>query len=282
MRCEWQAFLNILPSALRQTVDKQGKETLQELRMRLGGAPELVAGNGSVWLPHRITKEDISFCINTTCRYSPWAASSVSKGYLTAPGGHRLGLCGEATISNGVMTGIREPTSLCIRVARDFPGIGRGADGVSGSLLLLGKPGSGKTTLLRDIVRQRSDQGNTSIAVVDERGEIFPYSRGQPCFPLGKRTDVLTGCSKAQGIEQVLRTMSPGTIAVDEITAEADCEALMHAGWCGVDLIATAHASCMRDLLARPVYRPIVESRLFDRVIILQQDKSWKEERLRL
>ena len=125
MRCEWQAFLSILPPALRLAVDKQGRETLQELRLRLGSPPEMITAGGSQWLQHPTTKEDISFCINTTSKYSPWSAYTVSQGYLTAPGGHRIGLCGEATVSGGAMTGIREPTSLCIRVARDFPGIGR-------------------------------------------------------------------------------------------------------------------------------------------------------------
>jgi len=281
MRCQWQAFLNILPPSLRQMVDNRGREDLQELRLRLGAAPELVTGTGSVWLPTVVTKEHLSFCINTTCKYSPWSVFSASQGYLTAPGGHRMGICGDAVYSGEKLNGIREPTSLCIRVARDFPGIAERI-GIRGSLLILGKPGSGKTTLLRDMIRQRSDKGNAAVSVVDERGEIFPYCNGQPCFPTGKRTDVLTGCRKPQGVLQVLRTMGPGAIAVDEITEEADCSALLQAGWCGVDILATAHAGSVNDLLTRPVYRSLVDSKLFDRVIVLQADKSWTEERLRL
>ena len=113
---------------------------------------------------------------------------------------------------------------------------------------------------------------------MDERAELFPSIQNQMCFVTGKRTEVMTGCTKQQGIEMILRTMSPEIIAVDEITAKEDCQALIHAGWCGVKLIATAHAGNKMDLLTRPVYRPLVESRLFETLIVLQPDKSFKLE----
>ena len=280
MRCAWKELLDILPVWLRQSVDRQGRDTLQELRMRRNQPPELITATGSVLLTRVVTGDDLLFCVNTASRYSPWTAGTASQGYITAPGGHRIGLCGEAVIQQGVMTGIRSPTSLCIRVARDFPGIGAQAAGLKGSILILGKPGSGKTTLLRDLIRQISDRGPGSVAVVDERGELFPVCRQEICFPTGRRTDVLTGCGKDQGLDAVLRTLGPGTIAVDEITAEADCEALTRAGWCGVRLIATAHASDTRDLKARPVYRRLLENGLFENILVLQPDKSWKLERM--
>jgi stage III sporulation protein AA len=134
--------------------------------------------------------------------------------------------------------------------------------------------------LLRDLIRQKSNQGSGCIAVVDEREEIFPYVHNQPCFSLGKHTDVLSGCSKTQGIEIVLRNMGPDIIAVDEITAAEDCAALLHAGWCGVRLLATAHAGSLKDLLSRPVYQPIIKSCIFDTVLIMNADKTWTAERV--
>ena len=282
MRCAWQAYLNLLPIRMRYEVDKLGKDTLQELRLRLDLPPELITSEGSKWLNDPTTQDDLSFCINAASKYSPWSARSTSYGYITAAGGHRIGLCGEATIINGQMSGITRPTSLCLRVARDFDGISNGAENIKGSVLILGKPGSGKTTLLRDLIRQRSEQGSGSIAVVDERGELFPYAQNQSCFPIGKRTDILSGCPKQYGIELVLRNMSPTIIAVDEITAEADCDALIKAGWCGVTLLATAHAENLADLYTRTVYKPIIRSRLFQTVLILQPDKSWRMERVKL
>jgi len=279
MRCAWQAFVNLLPLWMRQSVDRHGKNTLQELRLRIGMRPELISAEERLDLEREVDIEDLRFVINTASRYSPWAADSISRGYITAPGGHRIGVCGQVVSAKGIMNGIREPTSLCLRVARDFPGIS-GSGLRSGSVLIIGRPGSGKTTFLRDLIRFRSENGCGSIAVVDEREEIFPHWQDKPCFPPGKRTDILRGCGKAQGIEAVLRSMGPEIIAVDEITAEEDCAALLHAGWCGVELLATAHAGGVRDLLSRPVYRPVIEGKLFDRVIVLRQDKSWSLERI--
>ncbi len=275
MRCAWKELLSILPLWMRSEVDELGRDTLQELRLRLGLPPELVRSSFNVNMKATITRDDLHYIVNAASRYSPWSASSASQGYITAPGGHRIGLCGEAVMQNGQMTGIRSVTSLCIRVARDFPGIAQKIASVSGSVLILGRPGSGKTTLLRDLIRLRSERG--CVAVVDERGELFPQG-----FSTGSRTDILTGCAKTQGIEMLLRTMGPEVIAVDEITSETDCTALMKAGWCGVQLFATAHASSKEDLYGRAVYKPLVASRIFQTLVILRPDKSWKVERMEL
>ena len=280
MNCAWQAYLNILPLWMRTEVEEYVQTDLQELRVRTGLQPEAICYRGNFTLSRRATGEDIAFIINTASEYSPWAASTVSSGYLTAAGGHRIGLCGRATVSDRKMRGISAPNSLCIRVARDFAGIGSKAATVAESILIIGPPGSGKTTLLRDIVRCKSDRGPGSIAVVDEREELFPTYKGQACFYPGKHTDILSGCSKAEGIEAVLRSMNPEWIAVDEITSQTDCEALLHAGWCGVNLMATAHAGSLNDLVSRPVYKPLIDKKLFSTIIILQKDKSWTVERI--
>lgn len=277
MKCAWKELLAILPPLIRGDVDSLGKDDLQELRLRLGSPPELVCATKNIILAMKVTVQDIQFVINMASKYSPWLSGTLSQGYLTAPGGHRIGVCGEAIIKDGQMTGVRNPSSLCIRVARDFPGKVQDRELMTGSVLIIGVPGSGKTTFLRDLIRLRSNSGKGSVAVVDERGEIFPPL--SVFFP-GERTDVLTGCNKMEGMEAVLRTMGPETIAVDEITSETDCKGLLRAAWCGVSLIATAHAASKCDLYSRLVYKPLVDSRLFDRLVILQKDKSWKVERM--
>ncbi len=275
MMCAWKELLGILPPWLRKDVDRQGKESLQELRLRRGSPPQLAAKEGIHWLNREVVEDDIRFCINTASRYSPWAAASMAQGFISAPGGHRIGLCGEVVSRDGVVTGFREIHSLCIRIARDFPGIGRDAARYSGSLLILGAPGWGKTTLLRDIARQIAQK--EAVAVIDERGELFPIG-----FAQGRQMDVLTGCPKAVGVDMALKTMGPSCIAVDEITSEPDADALCKAIGCGVRLIATAHASSREDLQQRPVYRKLVENHAFDRLLILRSDKSYHMERMDL
>jgi stage III sporulation protein AA len=239
--------------------------------------PELVLPEGSVWLSRKVTREDLDFCVNAASRYSPWAAATVSQGYITAAGGHRIGLCGEAVVHNGEVKGLRKVRDLCIRVARDFPGIAGGISGPGQSALILGAPGWGKTTLLRDLIRRRSDAGE-HIAVVDERGELFP----DDSFPRGRCTDVVSGCTKAQGIDSLMKTMGPDCIAVDEITSQSDCEAIQKAVGCGVSLLATAHGRSLSDLKSRPIYRPLLETPLVECVLVLRKDKSWRLERMEI
>jgi stage III sporulation protein AA len=144
---------------------------------------------------------------------------------------------------------------------------------LSGSTLILGAPGWGKTTLLRDLIRKKSEKG-IHISVLDEREELFP-----PGISQGERTEVLRGCPKPQGVDMLLRVMQPDTIAMDEITAAEDCVALVQAAWCGVELLATAHAASLEDFLHREVYAPLVKAHLFDNIVILRSDKSWHLER---
>lgn len=272
MRCAWSSLLGILPMWIRQEVDRLGRESLQELRLRTGSPPELILSGSIQRLHKEVSREDLHFCVNAASRYSPWAAATAAHGYITAPGGHRIGLCGEAVCKDGTVTAIREITSLNIRVARDFPGIGKKAD-ISGSVLILGAPGWGKTTLLRDIARNLAR--SQTVAVVDERGELFPEG-----FCRGRRMDVLTGCPKDAGIEMVLRAMGPECIVVDEITAASDMQALLRAMGCGVRLLATAHASGMKDLRSRPVYKPLLDYGIFQTILVLGPDKSFYTERM--
>ncbi|MBR4290365.1 MAG: Flp pilus assembly complex ATPase component TadA [Oscillospiraceae bacterium] len=274
MTCAWKELLSILPPWLAQEVDKHKTDILQELRLRLNQPPQLILKSSTLWLHRKVTVDDLNFCINTASRYSPWAAQSAAQGYITAPGGHRIGLCGNTVLQNNQMTGIRTVRSICIRIARDFPGLAEKFNSYRGSILIIGPPGSGKTTLLRDLIRQLSER--ETVSVVDERCELFP----EGYFLQGKSLDILSGCPKPAGIDVLLRTMGPEIIAVDEITAQEDCNALLQAGWCGVRLLATAHAATITDLHSRPIYKPLIANKLFDSVLILRRDKTIHEERM--
>ncbi len=278
MNCAWKELCGILPSWLRTEVDRQYAETLLEIRLRLGKPVQLILKNSSRFLHSAVSREDINYVINTACRYSPWTAAGASQSYITAPGGHRIGICGEATVQNGAMTGFRTITSVNIRVARDFPGFAGSLGELKGSILILGRPGSGKTTLLRDLLRALSNK--ETVGVVDQRGELFPQGPNGFYFHTGQALDVLSGCKKAEGLQTLVRTMGPDTVAADEITDPEDCQALVQAGWCGVRLIATAHAANRREWMQRPVYRHLRESGLIEHLVLLQPDKTWKAERV--
>lgn len=273
MRCHWKEFLSILPARFREPLNLSERSTMQELRCRIGMPPEIITPDGCSCLQDLVTQEDLDFIINAASRYSPWNRTSMSQGFLTAPGGHRIGVSGEVVYKENQVVGMKATDSICIRIARDFPGISRMIDWRIRSVLILGAPGWGKTTLLRDLIRTISQSHQTSV--VDERGELFPQG-----FQRGRHMDVLTGCPKSIGIERMLRTMGPQYIAVDEITSENDCNAIINAANCGINLVATAHAGSMKDFLNRAAYQPVVQNKIFQLIVIMKQDKSFIQERM--
>ncbi len=272
MKMMYPQLLSVLPPGLREVVAVLPQDVLEELRLRPGRRLRAVTGGRIAELEARVKEDDLRYCVNTASRYSPWNAASMARGYLTAPGGHRIGLCG--VYREGKLQVL---TSLCIRVAKDFPGISRGIS-TEKSLLILGPPGCGKTTLLRDLIRRISQE--TAISVVDEREELFPGGGGERCFDPGPNTDVLLGCGKAAGIDMVLRSMGPRWIATDEITEESDCAALIRSLRCGVQVVATAHAACAADLLKREVYAPLAHSGVFHDCVVLDRNRQWHMEEI--
>lgn len=273
MICAWEELLAVLPLWMRKEVDQLGFATMRELRLRIDANPEIVLSQKSQWLHRCITQEDLNYTINASSHYSPWSAGSAAKGYITISGGHRIGICGETIIQQGKITGIKNITSICIRVARDYPGIASDLRNLDGSAIILGPPGSGKTTLLRDLICQLSE--SEQVCVVDERGEVFPKG-----LQRGKRVDILSGCPKEDGIAMLLRTMGPSCIAVDEITEPEDAEALLHAANCGVRLLATAHSMSLSDFRRRKVYKRLLDNQIFNVFLVLKADRMYTMERM--
>lgn len=201
-----------------------------------------------------------------------------------------MGLCGTPVLRDGQIHGLGRLSSAAIRVARQVTGAAApverellDTEGKLCSTLILAPPGAGKTTLLRDLIRMTS-QGEgmvpQRVAVADERGEVAALWNGVPQLDVGERTDVLEGCPKAQALMLLLRAMNPQVLAADEITAPEDVAALISAAGCGVKLLATAHGSGREDLSRRPLYRQLMEARVFERLLLIRTEKGHRSYRV--
>lgn len=249
---------------------------VSELRLRAGQAPAVLEQGQERRLPGLVRPGDLEEILQRATGQSVYAyLSTLRQGFVTLPGGHRIGICGAAAVKNGEMTGYQSISSLCIRFARDVQiSPGRLLPHLEQSSLIIGPPGAGKTTLLRACVRALSAAGRR-VCVADERGEIAAFAQGQAQFDLGPQTDVLTGADKRTGMMLLLRAMDPEWIAADEITARKDLDAMQEITYCGVRLLATAHAGDMHELRARPLYRELLRLGIFKTYFLLRPDRQF-------
>lgn len=280
---EIRQALNCCPEAVKRKIFQLPRgelKLLEEIRFR-NGQPLCYLANGREKEISGIRTDAplLQFILDHATEHSAYAAGEMLKnGFLTLTGGHRLGLCGRGVYKENSLSSIRDISSVNLRIAREIRGA---ADEAAGylwthpfSTLILGPPGRGKTTLLRDLIRQLSDRFFWRISVSDERFEIASCVNGMPQFSLGAHIDVLSGIRKSEAINILLRTMSPQWIALDEITAASDVEEICRASYCGVKFLATAHVSCPEELKTRPVYRELLESRVFRNLVFIREDRS--------
>lgn len=289
-------LLNIFSLELRSILGKLqiDFEKLQEIRLRINcpliinytNREYFVSENSKlVNLPSQaiiITKNDIKETMEYISNYSLYAfEEEIRQGFITINGGHRIGITGKTIIHDDLIKGMKHISFINVRLAHQVKGCGdivmpyilNRSDGGIYNTLIISPPRCGKTTLLRDIIRQISN-GNSkveglNVGVVDERSEIGACYMGQPQNDLGIRTDILDCCPKAKGMMMLIRSMSPQVIAVDEIGSREDLDAIDYVISCGCKLIATVHGSSIEDIKSKPVLGELLEERLFERYVIL-------------
>ena len=276
-------ILRILPQAVQTALLSIPDLQVEELRLRVGQKPSVLYLSAERPLPVRsvLTQAELQQVLLNASAQSQYAVQEqLRSGYLSLPGGYRLGVCGSAVVQNGCMTGLREISSLALRVPHDIRHPPEQLlPYLQESCLLAGAPGSGKTTLLRSCIRSLSETGQR-VAVVDERLELAGAVHGVPQFDLGPCTDVLSGCPKGEGVLMLLRSMNPQWLAVDEITQPEDLAAIRQAGGCGVKLLATLHAGSTEELKNKPLCRELFSLGIFRQVLYLDKNRAFHAERI--
>ena len=268
-------------------------EELQEIRLR-AGKPLAVGVDGKNYFLSskgellesaqgalRVDWDMIVKSLEFMSRSSLYALENEMKnGYITVEGGHRIGMVGRTIRQNDQIIGINHIAGLNVRIAHEVRGCSEGiltrlcSGGVLQHTLIISPPGGGKTTLLRDLIRLASDRLKLAVAVADERSEIGGCYRGIPQCDVGMQTDVLDGCPKSEGMLMLLRSMKPQVIAVDELGAPGELEAVMTILHAGVKLLCTAHSDDLEELKRRPGFERILQEGVFERIVILSGRKG--------
>ena len=280
-------------------LDRQVLAQLEEIRLRAGkpvmlilcGHDGFLHENGQVLQePSGVLTagaDELTEMAYRTCENSWYAfQEDINKGFITVRGGHRIGLVGTPVLENGRIVNVKDISSLNVRIAREITGCGVSAakNLVRGSrdifnALIISPPGAGKTTMLRDIVRVVSDGFppaflGLKVGAVDERGELAACYRGIPQNDLGLRTDVIHGVPKKEGMEMLLRGMSPNVIALDELGNPEDVSTVLQVMNGGVRILATAHGYDVKQLKSRLGFRELFRANAFERFVVLSENEK--------
>jgi stage III sporulation protein AA len=306
--------MELFPTSLRHVLERipaDAMDTLEEIRIRenrplevsYGSRFSFVREDGSLtddfrgaYVPGREVCQSL---LERVTNHSIYAVEEeLRRGYVTVPGGHRIGLAGRTVLDKGVVSHLRDIAGFNVRMARAR--IGFAAQVLPGLLdfksrtihhtLIVSPPQQGKTTLIRDLARSISSGewhhpaalgwGGRKVGIVDERSEIAASEKGVPTFDLGPRCDVLDACPKAEGIMMMVRSLSPEIIVVDEIGRPEDAAALNEAIHAGVRVLATAHASDLADVFARPVLAKLAADGAFGSYVMLSRVGGKVEHRI--
>lgn len=263
-------------------------DKLYEIRLRVGRPLFLTYDGGECFLrgkgqeQYLVTREDLTETLEYVTGYSLYAyEEEIRQGFVSVQGGHRVGVTGKVILDGNRIRGMKYISCINVRLAHQKLGCAdavmpyiRSKDWVANTLIV-SPPRCGKTTILRDIIRQLSNGTEEipglTVGVVDERSELAGCYQGVPQNDLGMRTDVLDGCPKSEGMQMLVRSMSPQVVAVDELGKGEDYQAVESVIHSGCKLIATAHANSMEDVLEQPLFQKLLETRVFERYIVLGQ-----------
>lgn len=295
-----EQIVKFFPQRIRGYFDRLREEDvkgLQEVRLRVNRPLNLLFGDRELFLgkaglqrePEQgeiIRREDLGQAVLFLSNHSIYALDEeLRQGFITIPGGHRVGFVGYGVMKEGELKQIKEFSGLNFRITRELPGCANSVlpfllteSGDIFHTMIISPPRCGKTTLLRDLIRQLSngtvEAPGLKIGVVDERSELAGSFQGVPRHDLGIRTDVLDHCPKSAGMYLLIRSMSPQVIATDEIGSAEDVAAIREAVNAGIRLITTVHGRDLQELEQRPILRDLLRQHIFTRYVVLSARSS--------
>lgn len=283
-----QEILHIMPIGLRASVEKMLLERTdaEEIRVRIGQPLEFRCKDKSIWLSQAVTLSDMEEMFTFISRYSIYAyEEEIRQGFLTIEGGNRIGFAGQVRMENGQILHMTHIRFMNIRIAGEHKDCAKtlmpwlfDEMGEFLNTLLISRPGVGKTTFLRDCIRIISNgdgaRAGKKVCVIDERSEIAACHLGIPQNDVGKRTDVLDGCLKEEGMRLSLRGMSPEVIAVDELGGKKEAKAVGQILLSGCKILGTVHGEEMGQIVKLAGMKRMCREKWFQRYVFLNKREN--------
>ncbi|MBO5380351.1 MAG: hypothetical protein J6A90_08500 [Clostridia bacterium] len=263
---------------IRNFCEGESYSAINEIRIKKNSNIYLIADGKTVKSDIYVSESDIDEIFEYLCNHSLYAyASTIKEGYIPIGSGIRAGVSGAAILENGEIIGVKEISSINIRIPQKINNAGEYVyhllkrSNFTSSVLIYSLPGVGKTSILRDLILKLScDASLIRFSVIDSRNEIItPFMKSLSC-------DVFSSYPKGLGIELATRSMTPELIICDEISNEDESSAIMKAAHAGVKLIATTHADTLNELKRKEILKDLIESETFDYYVGVSRNNGEK------
>ena len=272
-------ILKCLPTQLAKLILEHNIQKLEEIRIRANKPVILKLGQVEIVLNYTITTNEIIGTLQNICNNSIYTyQNQISNGFITLPGGNRVGIAGNVVIKDGQVSNISYIYSLNFRISHQINGASDNIlkyvldteNNTIFNTLIVSPPGAGKTTMIRDLAKRISNGINEinfrglDVSIIDERGEIAAMTKGITFNDVGIRTDVIDNMPKPEAMRILVRSMAPDVIVCDEIGSVDDIKAIDYAMCSGVKGIFTAHGKDIEEVSRNPELSKLLNKKIFE------------------
>ena len=176
-------ILKCLPTQLAKLILEHNIQKLEEIRIRANKPVILKLGQVEIVLSYTITTNEIIGILQNICNNSIYTyQNQICNGFITLPGGNRVGIAGNVVIKDGQVSNISYIYSLNFRISHQINGASDNIlkyvldteNNTIFNTLIVSPPGAGKTTMIRDLAKRISNGINEinfrglDVSIIDE------------------------------------------------------------------------------------------------------------------